>query len=70
MNIDFLKKLNISSLAKTTSNTLNVIKKTIPIYKEIKPYISKEKKLIKNNEIKKESIEESDTYNDSLTFFQ
>ena len=65
MNLDLLKKLNISSLAKTTSNTLNIIKKTIPIYKEIKPY-----KLITQKEIKKESIEESDNYNDSLTFFQ
>ena len=70
MNLELLKKLNISSLAKTTSSTLNIIKKTIPIYKEIKPYLSKEKKLIPKNEIKKESIEEPDNYNDSLTFFQ
>lgn len=70
MNLEILKKISISSIAKTTNNTLNVIKKAIPVYKELKPYISKEKKLINKEEpIKKES-KEPDKYNDSLTFFQ
>ena len=67
MNLNLLKNINISSIANTASKTLNIIKKTIPIYKEIKPFISKEKQIIP--QIKKESIEESTEYNDSLTFF-
>lgn len=68
MKLDLLKNINLSSIANTTSKTLNIIKKTIPIYKELKPYISKEKQVIP--QIKKESIEEPSEYNDSLTFFQ
>lgn len=68
MKLDLLKSINLSSIANTTSKTLNIIKKTIPIYKELKPYISKEKQVIP--QIKKESIEEPTEYNDSLTFFQ
>ena len=68
MNLNLLKNINISSIANTASKTLNVIKKTIPIYKEIKPFILKEKQIVP--QIKKESIEESTKYNDSLTFFQ
>lgn len=68
MNLNILKNLNISTIANTTSKTLNIIRKTIPIYKEIKPFISKEKQIIP--QIKKESIEEPKEYNDSLTFFQ
>ena len=70
MKFDFIKKINISGIAEYVGNTLNVVKKAIPVYREIKPYISKEKKLIqKTEEIKKES-NEPDKYNDSLTFFQ
>ena len=68
MNFNILKNLNLSSIASTSSKTLNIIKKIIPIYKEIKPFISKEKQIIP--QIKKESIEEPTEYNDSLTFFQ
>ena len=68
MKLNLLKSINLSSIANTTSKTLNIIKKTIPIYKELKPYISKEKQVIP--QIKKESIEEPTEYNDSLTFFQ
>lgn len=67
--LKIIKNINISGIAKSTGNTLNVIKKIIPVYKEIKPYVSKEKKLFKKEEIKKENIE-NPKYNDSLTFFQ
>lgn len=63
------KKINISSIASTTSNTLNVIKKIIPIYKEIRPYATKEKKLIDIMPNKEEKKEES-SYDNSITFFQ
>lgn len=69
MNLNFFKNLNISSLLNGAGNALNIVKKTIPVYKELKPFFSKEKKLIETNEIKKES-EEPTEYNDSLTFFQ
>lgn len=68
MNLNIFKNINISSIANTTSKALNIIKKTIPIYKEIKPFISKEKQIIPQT--KKESMEEPSKYNDSLTFFQ
>lgn len=64
MNI--FKNIDISSIAKNTSSFLNIIKKSIPIYKEIKPFVTKEKRIIEEPQ-KKESNEE---YNDSLTFFQ
>ena len=69
MNI--FKNINISSIANNTSNILNLIKKGIPVYKEIKPLLKKENKFLSNNlnfnEIKKESNSE---YNNSLTFFK
>ena len=49
---DFMKFFNISNIsniAKSTSGVLNVLKKTIPVYKEIKPVFSK-KSIIKNIE--------------------
>lgn len=67
--LKFIKNINISSIAKNTGNTLNVVKKIIPVYKEIRPYVSKEKTIFKKEEIKKESIE-NPKYNDSLTFFK
>lgn len=69
MNLNSLiKSINISSLVKGTSNTLNVIKKIIPVYKEVKPFLSKEKKIFETT--KKESIESNKSeFNDSLTFF-
>lgn len=69
MNIFSFKNINFSSVLTSTGNVLNVIKRTIPIYKELKPFFNKEKKIIEINNIKKESLEPSD-YNDSLTFFQ
>ena len=65
--MNFFNISNISNIAKSTSGVLNVLKKTIPVYKEIKPVLSK-KSIKKNIEpIKKESNLE---YNDSLTFFK
>ena len=71
MNQNFLqifKNLNITTLAKNTSNTLNVVKKIIPVYKEIRPFVTKEKKIVPTKEIKKENDEEL-KYNNSITFF-
>lgn len=69
MNI--FKNINISSIANNASNILNVIKKTIPVYKEIKPIISKEKKSKNFNvNISQNKKESNIEYNDSLTFFQ
>ena len=56
MNLN-LKKINISSLLNSTGNILNVVKKTIPVYKEIRPFLSKEKKVFETQELKKESNE-------------
>lgn len=77
MNIlSFIKNIKISSIISGTSKTLNVIKKSIPVYKEIRPYINKEKSIFKNkneiDEIKMSKPLKSNkniTYNDSLTFF-
>ena len=73
------KNLNLSSIVSTTNKTLNVCKKAIPVYKEIRPYIRKEKTLFnKKEETNIDEIKESrplksnkePTYNDNLTFFQ
>ena len=73
MNLSsMLKSINISNIAKSTSNTLNVVKKIIPVYKEIKPFITKEKSIFNKDEQKKESnitTSNDNEYNDSLTFF-
>lgn len=75
MNLStILKSINISSIAKNTSNTLNIVKKIIPVYKEIKPFVTKEKTIFKKEEQIKESnittqSNNDNDYNDSLTFF-
>ena len=46
---------NISSIAKSTSSVLNVLKKTIPVYKEIKPIFSKKDNPKNIESVKKES---------------
>ncbi len=74
---DFIKNINFNGIIKNTSKTLNIIKKTIPVYKEVRPYIRHEKTFFKgkkddiNNEIKKSEQLKSNnkTFNDSLTFF-
>ena len=72
MNIlDIIKNINISSLAANTNKTLNVIKKSIPVYKELRPYMKHEKSIFKNKK-EFESIplkEDNSTYNDTLKFF-
>ena len=69
--LNTLKNINISNILANTNKTLNVVKKSIPVYKEVRPYINHEKTLLKNT--KNIEIKESNKpnkYNDSLTFFQ
>ena len=69
--LNTLKNINISNILANTNKTLNVVKKSIPVYKEVRPYINHEKSLFKNT--KNIEIKESNKpnkYNDSLTFFQ
>lgn len=84
MNQNFLsifKNINLSSIMGGANKTLGVIKKTIPVYKEVKPYLLKEKSIFskKNNNEMIDEIKESKpikdenrsvSYNDTLTFFQ
>ncbi len=77
--LSLLKNIKLSSIISGTSKTLNVVKKSIPVYKEIRPYINHQKSIFKSNDKKQEidEIKESKpiksnkqtTYNDSLTFF-
>lgn len=59
--LSILSKINITKILTNTSKTLNIVKKTIPIYKEIKK--SKPETKIK------ESNQLPQKYNDNLTFF-
>lgn len=76
--LGILKNINLSSIASTANKTLNIVKKTIPVYKEIRPYINHEKTIFKkpseseNDEIKESNMNTNtqNEYNDSLTFFQ
>ncbi len=84
MNTNFLsifKNIKISSIAGSLNKTLNVVRKSIPVYKEIRPYVNHEKSIFKKtedenvNEIKeskplKSNNNNNNDYNDSLTFFQ
>lgn len=81
MNINLLnliKNINISNIISGTNKSLTILKKSIPVYKEIRPYINHEKSIFKNeintvDEIKESKpikIKQSTVYNDSLTFFQ
>ena len=76
--LNLIKNINFSNIVSNTNKTLNIVKKSIPVYKEIRPYIRKEKSIFKqtNNEeideIKMSKPLKSNkqiTYNDSLTFF-
>lgn len=71
MNFNFLSNLNFSNILGSIGKTLNVVKKSIPVYKEIRPYINKEKSLFKTNEksniLNKQNKENN--YNNNLTFF-
>ena len=76
--LNVLKNINLSNIISTTNRSLNIVKKSIPVYKEIRPYIKKEKSLFKikekdnEDEIKMSKplkVEKQTTYNNSLTFF-
>lgn len=76
--LNILKNINLNSIISNTNKTLKLVKKSIPVYKEIRPYINKEKSIFKRetdeniDEIKmsKPLKQEKDiSYNDSLTFF-
>ena len=47
--LSIFKNINVSSIASTANKTLGVIKKTIPVYKEVKPYLLREKSIFKKN---------------------
>ena len=68
---NILKNLNITKVVSTTNTTLKTIKKIIPVYKEVRPYITHEKSFINKDIIKTDNIkkESNKSYNDSLTFF-
>ena len=76
--LSIFKNINVSSIASTANKTLGVIKKTIPVYKEVKTYLLREKSIFKKkeepliDEIKESNVSEdrSSSYNDTLTFFQ
>ena len=84
MNQDFLsifKNINLSSIMGGANKTLGVIKKTIPVYREVKPYLLKEKSIFSKKKVTDmvDEIKESKpiktknrsiSYNDTLTFFQ
>ncbi len=67
MNLNFFKNISLSKIVSTTNKTLNVIRKSIPVYKEIRPFISKEKKLIP--EIKESNETRKSKYDNNITFF-
>ena len=76
--LEILKKINFSNIISNTNKTLNVIKKSIPVYKQVKPYVTREKTLFqlnnnKNNIKESKPIKDEDhyiKYNDTLTFFK
>lgn len=74
--LGILKGIKISSVISGTNKTLGVVKKIIPVYKEIRPYVNHEKSLFKKDDKVLDNIKESndvdvrnDSYNDTLTFF-
>lgn len=74
--LGILKGIKISSVISSTNKTLGVVKKIIPVYKEIRPYVNHEKSLFKKEDKILDNIKESnevdvrnDSYNDTLTFF-
>ncbi len=77
--LELLKKINLSNIVSNTNKTLNIIKKSIPVYKQVKPYVTREKTIFKKNtDMMKDIIKESNPlkeetsirYNDTLTFFK
>lgn len=67
--LNIFKGIKLSSVVSNANTTLNVIKKMIPVYKEIKPFIYKNNKIKFQEEQIKISEPNNKNYNDSLTFF-
>lgn len=72
--LELFKNIKLSNIVSTTNKTLSTVKKIIPVYKEVRPYINHEKSLFKKNNInniKESNISNIDnnSYNDTLTFF-
>jgi len=76
--LNLLKNIKLSTIISTTNKSLNIVKKSIPVYREIRPYIRKEKSIFKVKDTKEIDeikmskplkIDKKPTYNDSLTFF-
>ncbi len=74
--LGILKGIKISNVISSTNKTLGVVKKVIPLYKEVRPYVNHEKSLFKKDNKVLDNIKESnevdvrnDSYNDTLTFF-
>ena len=74
--LGLLKGIKISNIVSSTNKTLGVVRKIIPVYKEVRPYVTHEKSIFKNVSKTESIIKESDTsnvrnnsYNDTLTFF-
>ena len=45
--LGLLKGIKLSSVVSGTNKTLGVVKKIIPVYKEIRPYVTHEKSIFK-----------------------
>lgn len=59
--LSILTKININKILANTSKTLNVVKKAIPLYKDLRTN-KKEEKIKESNKL-------PEKYNDNLTFF-
>lgn len=81
MNFNILsifKNIKLTDIVSTANKTLNIVKKSIPVYKEIRPFVTKEKTIFKNskdeniNDIytKEKIAQKSKNYNENLTFFE
>ncbi|UKI58135.1 MAG: hypothetical protein L6V81_01445 [Clostridium sp.] len=44
--LGLLKGIKLSSIVSSTNKTLGVVRKIIPVYKEVRPYVTHEKKFI------------------------
>ena len=67
--LNIFKSISINKIASSATSTLNVVKKIIPVYKEVRPLLNKNKSIFDKEEKNERVINESRKYNDSLTFF-
>ena len=67
--LNIFKSININKIASSATSTLNVVKKIIPVYKEVRPLLNKNKNIFDKEEKNERDINETHKYNDSLTFF-